>query len=130
MPTQSGYQNADVGADTPQHVLFLTSGQTTKTITIDPTTRDANSPLGTTYLRAGLILVPITATGLYKQFDTNATDGTEDPENAVVLKQLINIGTKPVVAAAWSSGNFKSDMLYVGAGFTWSSVQRIIRHSV
>lgn len=129
MATQSGYSKAEIGSDIPDHVLFITSGQSTKTITIDPTARDANSPLGNTYLRQGLILVPITATGRYKHFDSTALDGTELPDDAVVLKQLIQIGDQPVVAAAWSAGNFKADMLYVGAGFDWTAVQRLVRHT-
>jgi len=129
MATQSGYQGLEIGSDTPDHVLFITSGQSTKTITIDTTARDVGSPLGSTFLRQGLVLVPITATGRYKHFDEDALDGTELPDNAVVLKQLIQIGDKPCVAAAWSAGNFKANMLYVGAGFDWSAVQRIVRHT-
>ena len=45
-------------------------------ITIDAAAVDAgNTP--TTTLRKGLVLGKVTATGKYKQYDPNATDGTE-----------------------------------------------------
>jgi len=128
MATGSGYKNAELGVDKPDEILFLSSGQSMKTITIDPTARDATSPLGTTYLRQGLILVPVTATGMYKHYDEDALNGTELPENAVVLKQLINIGDSPVVCAAWVAGHFKASRLIVDGVFDWSAVQRIVRH--
>ncbi len=130
MATQSGYQNAELQPGKPGHILFTTSGMVTKTITIDPTARDAGSPLGDTFLREGLILVPITATGLYKHFNDAAIDGTQLPNDAVVLKQMIQIGTERVVAAAYSAGNFKANMLYVAGVFDWSAVQRLVRHTV
>lgn len=128
MATGSGYKDQALGMNEPDEILFLSSGQSTKTITIDPTARDANSPAGSTYLRQGLILVPITATGLYKEYDDTALDGTELPEKAVVLKQMIHIGENPVPCAAWVAGHFKSDRLIVAGTFDWSAVQRIVRH--
>jgi hypothetical protein len=129
----AGYKNGELGADKPDEILFISSGQSTKTITLAPSARDATSPLGNVYLRQGLILVPITSgpeTGMYRHFNDGATDGTENEEDAVVLKNLVKIGDVNQAAAAWVAGNFKADRLIVAGTFDWSAVQRIIRHPI
>ena len=77
-----------VSAD-PSEIRFTDHGrESNAAIVIDSTARDAdNTP--TTTLRKGLVLGKVTATGKYKEYDSEADDGTETAR--VILDDEVNV---------------------------------------
>lgn len=58
-------------------------------VIIDSSARDNGHLDGATHLRRGLLLGRIDATGRFKEYDPQASDGSEVAENAVVLAQEV-----------------------------------------
>jgi hypothetical protein len=113
-------------------LIFSTEKLVEIPIVIDTAARDAGNTGNTTYLREGLVLAPVTATGKYKEFDTNNSDGTEISANLVILGyDVLDIDDGDASAMAYSGGDFKSAGIIVDPGSaapTWADVQRINRH--
>jgi hypothetical protein len=84
----------------------------------------------TTYLREGLILTKITASGMYGHFDNGASDGRQLPVSAVVLAHDVDLSewgsSEDVLASAYYFGVFYSNLLLVGSGFAYTNCQRLI----
>lgn len=112
-------------------LLASTKGLKPITIIIDTAARDTNNPLGSTNLRKGLLMAPVTASGKYKEFDDGNGDGTEVSANVVVLRYpVMDIDEGDKRAAAFFAGCFHSESLLVhdgGTDPTWADVQRIER---
>ena len=97
-------------------------------VLLDINTVDANSPLGTTHLRRGLVLGRITATELYKEFDNAAIDGSEISANAVILAENVDVDglVDPIQAASVFAGTVNQNFVFGDfAGLTQADVQRI-----
>lgn len=73
--------------------------------------RDSASPKGTTYLRQGLILGKVTASGLYSHYADGASDGTQLENNCVILAQDVDLGS--VTGDVF-------DVLVIEEGIIWS----------
>lgn len=84
----------------------------TKHVRLDTSAaRDSASPKGTTYLRQGLILGRVTATGLYSHYANGASDGTQLENNCVILAQ--DVDTTGITADVF-------DVLVIEEGIVWS----------
>lgn len=100
----------------------------TITVILDTSARDpANTP--TTTLRKGLAL-GLMDSGYYKEFDDQATDGSEDDENVVILAHDVeDVDGNNRIAAAYYKATLKSTGIKVSSGSNaapnWADVQRI-----
>jgi len=108
-------------------LLFDSEGIEHFVVTIDKTAEDAGSPNGVTYLRKGLLLGKVTATGRYKQFDGAAVDGTQLEEDMVILKQDIEVTPtgEHTVAASYKAGNFYLRSIFATGTVTWANHPKI-----
>jgi len=98
-----------VSAD-PSEIRFTDHGrESNAAIVIDSTARDAdNTP--TTTLRKGLVLGKVTATGKYKEYDSEADDGTETAR--VILDDEVNVLDDTGTAADTDAvGAFRGDFV-------------------
>lgn len=85
-------------------------------VVIDPTARDLGNDEGSTHLRRGLLLGRITATGRYKEFDPQASDGSEIEENVVVLAQPVrDIDAAPKEVSCIWAGMLRKPAVVVSA---------------
>lgn len=122
----AGYSEGQVTKIYNDDLLASTEDLEKITITLDTGCRDATNPEGSTILRPGLVVTQITASGKYKHFDSTAVDGTQLPENAVVLEyEVRDIDQGDKVVSAFFQATFREDSLIVGSGFDWSKVQRL-----
>jgi hypothetical protein len=99
----AGYKTSELGIDKADELLFISSGQSTKTITVAPGTLDAGSDHGTDFLRAGLVLVPLTG-GTYEGMYTVFSEDLSIAELQAALIAAINAGDEPVTATAGGAG--------------------------
>lgn len=129
-----GFKTGRVAFGTTEDFLFSTVGLTRQSAVISKNARDAGNPNGSTILRAGLLLGLAssgTDDGMYLQFDSTATDGTEESANVVVLGHDVDLsaayGDDPgVQAAVYIVGVFKSSgILGDFANLTKDEVQRL-----
>lgn len=111
-------------------LLYSTVSLEPVTIVLSTAAEDANSPNGTTFLRRGLLLGKITASGLYKEFDSAALDGSEVSADVVVLGQNVDlslISANQVAVTAYIQGTFKEGGIKGDlAGFTKADNQNIV----
>jgi hypothetical protein len=105
-------------------LLQSTKGKEEKTIQIDASARDN----GNTYLRAGLVLCPLDASGRYIQYVDGALDGSGVAANAVVLGHDVDVADgEHATASAYFRATLRTGKAIVVAGFDWSACQRIRR---
>ena len=100
-------------------------------IHVAPSARDAvGGHTPTTILRQGLILCKLTSganAGMYAQFNSGASDGSEDSSTAVILDFDLEVDTvEGNAAAAYMSGTFQRRLILVGSGFDYSLCQRLM----
>lgn len=112
------------------NLLVSTEGHQMIYVNVSKDARDAvGGHTPTTILRKGLILVKITSgaeAGKYKQFDSGASDGSEDGSTAVVLDQDLEIDTvNGTVASGYFHATLARRLILVGSGFDFADVQRL-----
>lgn len=120
-------------AVTRQHapdLLYSSEGVIFDDVVLDSGCVDAqNSP--TTYLRAGLVLGKLTATGLFTDYDYDALDGSEDEAEVVILAHDVEMdGVNDKQVTVYRAGQFKFDSLHFAtaadkSNFEKTKVQRL-----
>lgn len=109
-----GYADGSSSRFLNDDLLASTKGGEPVTVVIDTVARDANSPEGDTVLRKGLVLCRLDSNGKYKEWDADASDGSQDEATALVLAHEVrHIDDADQVATAYMRGNFNSDKLYL-----------------
>ena len=89
------------------------AGPITVPIVLSANARDAGNTGLTTTLRRGLLVAPITSSGLYAQFDIAAEDGTEISANVVVLMDNVDVLPELNVASfGGHTGYFYADAVF------------------
>lgn len=126
----AGHRASDTDVVLNDNLLFSTENLVEIPIVVDTAARDTGNTT-TTNLRRGLVLAKVTATGRYKEFDTNNADGTQLSTDIVILSADISVanGHEPVMA--YHGGDFNSSAIIVEGGSaapTWTSAQRLVLH--
>ncbi|MBF84957.1 MAG: hypothetical protein CL489_10900 [Acidobacteria bacterium] len=125
----AGYRNEEY-ADTQVDDLLAHTDFQSLPIVIDKDARDQTNDT-TTELRKGLVLCKVTATGKYKEYDNDASDGTEDASTAVILMQPISLNTtddQPATALVRAIVKADAPIFHDSAAataFTWGDCQLI-----
>ena len=129
----SGYKNAETATTRHDELLGSTNNISTTTIVMDSSARDTDNTANPLYLRRGLLVTKIAATGKYKEYDNTATDGSENEEDAVVLEHdILMNGNDDAVAAGYVQAVLRGDaIIYKNpaskAAFDWSACQKLVR---
>lgn len=102
-------------------------------VVLDLNAVDAANTGATNELRKGLVLAKLTASGKYRQYDNDASDGTEDSANAVILMHPVTMdGTKDNIATVAYEATLSEDALIwkdtdAKNAFDWTAVPRLDR---
>ena len=130
-----GYQDSKglISRVVADDLLYSTSNKQEVTVCIDKDAVDAAHSGNTRYLRRGLVMAKVSATGKYRQYDDGASNGTELEDDVVILGQdvLLN-GTDDQTAMCYRAAVVrKNALIYKDGGaeaaIDWTKIQRIDR---